>query len=53
MLLVARCNWMEFSMLRVLLIKCVVHCMLMEVNWLNIVLVIKSVIKYMMVLMFI
>ena len=36
----------------IVLIKCVVHSMFMEVNWLNIVLVIKSVIKYMMVLMF-
>ena len=35
------------------MIKGMVHGVLMEVNWLHIVLVIKSVIKHVMVLMFI
>jgi len=49
--LMNRFFWMELSMLRVLLIKCVVHGMLMEVDWFDIMLVIKSVIKHVVVLM--
>ena len=44
--------WMELSMLIVLLINCFEHGMFMEVNWLNIMLVIKSMIKRVMILVY-